>query len=103
MSFVAAIVTAVAFKGRFRSDEPFVLELPPYRLPTLRQIVLRAWHEVRHFLRRATKFIVGGVVLIWLLTNLPAGAAPGSADTLRRHARAACSSRCWRRSASTSG
>ncbi len=82
MSFVAAIVTAAAFKGRFRSDEPFVLELPPYRLPTLRQIALRAWHEVRHFLRRATKFIVGGVVLIWLLTNLPAGVNPGSSNSL---------------------
>jgi ferrous iron transport protein B len=81
MSFVAAIVTAVVFKDRFRSDEPFVLELPPYRLPTLRQIVLRAWQEVRHFLRRATKFIIGGVVLIWLLTNLPVGAAPGGPDT----------------------
>jgi ferrous iron transport protein B len=81
MSFAAALVTAVVFKGRFRSDEPFVLELPPYRLPTARQIALRAWHEVRHFLRRATKFIVGGVILIWLLTNLPAGAAPGGADT----------------------
>jgi len=81
MSFVAALITAVVFKGRLRSDEPFVLELPPYRLPTLRHIALRAWHEVRHFLRRATKFIVGGVTLIWLLTNLPAGAAPGSADT----------------------
>ena len=80
-SFVAAIVTAATFKGRFRSDEPFVLELPPYRLPTLRQIVLRAWHEVRHFMRRATKFIVGGVVLIWLLTNLPTGVVPGSPDT----------------------
>lgn len=81
MSFFAALVTAVAFKGRFRNDEPFVLELPPYRLPTVRQIGLRAWHEVRHFLRRATKFIVGGVILIWLLTNLPAGAAAGGPDT----------------------
>jgi ferrous iron transport protein B len=81
MSFVAALVTAVAFKGRFRNDEPFVLELPPYRFPTLRQIGLRAWHEVRHFLRRATKFIVGGVILIWLLTHLPAGVAAGGPDT----------------------
>ncbi len=81
MSFMAALVTAVAFKGRFRNDEPFVLELPPYRFPTLRQIGLRAWHEVRHFLRRATKFIVGGVILIWLLTNLPAGAVAGGPDT----------------------
>ena len=81
MSFAAALVTAVVFKGRFRSDEPFVLELPPYRMPTARQIGLRAWHEVRHFLNRATKFIVGGVILIWVLTNLPAGAAPGGPDT----------------------
>ncbi|MBK7793730.1 MAG: ferrous iron transport protein B [Betaproteobacteria bacterium] len=81
MSFVAALVTAVVFKGRFRNDEPFVLELPPYRLPTLRQIAQRAWLEVQHFLRRATKFIVGGVILVWLLTHLPGGAAPGSDAT----------------------
>ena len=81
-SFAAAMLTAVLFRRRFHSDEPFVLELPPYRLPTLRQIALRAWHEVRHFLRRATRFIVAGVVLVWLLTNLPAGVAPGSPDTL---------------------
>jgi ferrous iron transport protein B len=81
-SFGAAIVTALVFGRRYRNDEPFVIELPPYRLPTLRQIALRAWHEVRHFLRRATKFIVIGVVFVWLLTHLPTGAAPGSAGTL---------------------
>jgi ferrous iron transport protein B len=82
VSFAVAMLTAVVFRHRFHSDEPFVLELPPYRLPTLRQIVLRAWHEVRHFLRRATRFIIAGVVLVWLLTNLPTGVAPGGPDTL---------------------
>jgi ferrous iron transport protein B len=81
-SFGAAIVTALVFGRRYRNEEPFVIELPPYRLPTLRQIGLRAWHEVRHFLRRATKFIVVGVVLVWLLTHVPSGVAPGSAGTL---------------------
>ena len=81
-SFAVAMLTAVVFRGRFRSDEPFVLELPPYRLPTLRQVSLRAWHEVRHFLQRATRFIVAGVVLVWLLTHLPTGVAPGGPDTL---------------------
>jgi ferrous iron transport protein B len=76
------MLTAALFRRRYRSDEPFVLELPPYRLPTLRQVALRAWHEVRHFLRRATRFIVAGVVLVWLLTNLPTGVAPGGPDTL---------------------
>jgi ferrous iron transport protein B len=80
-SFATAILTALLFKGRFKNNEPFVLELPPYRFPTLRQMVLRGWLEVRHFLRRATKFIVAGVVLVWLLTNLPPSAAPASADT----------------------
>jgi ferrous iron transport protein B len=81
-SFGAAILTAVVFRRKYRSDEPFVIELPPYRLPTVRQIALRAWQEVRHFLHRATKFIVIGVVLVWLLTHLPSTVAPGSAETL---------------------
>ena len=37
--------------GAISNNEPFILELPPYRLPTWRQIVLRGWHEVRHFLQ----------------------------------------------------
>lgn len=82
LSFATALLTALLFKGRYGSTEPFVIELPPYRLPTWRQVVLRGWHEVRHFLRRASKFITAGVVAVWLLTNLPTGVPPGSADTL---------------------
>ncbi|MDD3885037.1 MAG: ferrous iron transport protein B [Gallionella sp.] len=81
-SFAAALLTALIFKNKFRSQEPFVLELPPYRFPTVRQMLLRGWLEVRHFLSRATQFIIAGVVLVWLLTHLPSSAAPGSADTL---------------------
>jgi ferrous iron transport protein B len=80
-SFLTAFVTALVFKGRLQSNEPFVLELPPYRFPTLQQIVLRAWHEISHFLRRASTFIISGVVLVWLLTHLPPGATPGSTGT----------------------
>ena len=81
-SFAAAILTALLFKNRFKNSEPFVLELPPYRFPTLRQMMLRGWLEVKHFLLRATKFIVAGVVLVWLLTHLPPSAAPASSGTL---------------------
>ena len=73
VSFATMFLTAVLYKGRFVSNEPFILELPPYRFPTPRQIWLRGWHEVRHFLHRASKFIVIGVVLVWALTNLPPG------------------------------
>jgi ferrous iron transport protein B len=81
-SFAAAILTALLFKRSFQNNEPFVLELPPYRFPTVRQMLLRGWLEVKHFLRRATQFIIAGVVLVWLLTHLPSSAAPASADTL---------------------
>ena len=81
MSFATAFLTALIFKRRLVSHEPFVLELPPYRFPTLRQMLLRGWHEVRHFLNRASKFIIAGVVLVWLLTNFPSGVAPGSSAT----------------------
>ena len=85
MSIGAAMLTALIFKRRFENSDPFVLEIPPYRFPTLRQVVLRGWHEVGHFLRRATRFIVAGVVLVWLLTNFPASAAPGSVETWAGH------------------
>jgi len=79
MTFVTVIVTALLFKGQFNSQEPFALELPPYRFPTTRQMILRGWHEIRHFLRRATKFITIGVVLVWILTHMPFGVEPASA------------------------
>ncbi|GAB6041677.1 ferrous iron transport protein B [Endothiovibrio diazotrophicus] len=75
VSFAAAFLSAWLMRGRFRGDEPFVLVMPPYRVPTLSHVVLRAWREVHHFLRRATTFIVGGVVLVWLLTHFPQDAA----------------------------
>ncbi len=82
LSFAAAIFTALLFKGRFASEEALVLELPPYRLPTVPQVLRRAWAEVRHFWFWARRFIVFGVVSIWLLNNLPFGVAPASAQSL---------------------
>lgn len=80
-SFAAAILTALLFKKHYSNNEPFILELPPYRLPTWRQIMLRGWHEVRHFLGRASKFIIAGVVLVWILTHFPLAATPAGSDT----------------------
>ncbi len=81
MSLFTIFLTALIFKGRFKNNEPFILELPPYRFPTARQIWLRGWQEVKHFLVRATKFIVLGVVMVWLLTNFPSNVPAASAQT----------------------
>jgi ferrous iron transport protein B len=85
VSFSTIFLTAMLYKGRFPNNEPFILELPPYRFPTPRQIWLRGWQEVRHFLHRATKFIVIGVLLVWALTNLPPGVAAASSATWAGH------------------
>lgn len=84
-SFAAALISALLFQRRFDSHEPFVLEVPPYRLPTLSQIFLRGWHEVRHFLYRASQFIIAGVMLVWVLTHLPPGVEPAGPDTWAGH------------------
>ncbi len=81
MSLLTIFITALIFKGRFVSNEPFILELPPYRFPTARQIWARGWQEVRHFLIRASKFIIFGVVMVWLLTNFPSNVPAASVDT----------------------
>jgi ferrous iron transport protein B len=80
-SFVAAVLTALIFKGKYPNKDPMVLELPPYRFPTFKQMVLRSWREVKHFWIWSRRFIIFGVVAIWLLNNLPLGATPASAQT----------------------
>lgn len=82
-SFATAFLTALGFQHSpaFKSDEPFVVELPPYRLPTLKQVWSRGWLEVRHFVMRAAKIIVSGVVLVWLLTHFPTGVTPASPES----------------------
>ncbi len=78
LSFVAAILTAALFKGKFPNKEPFVLELPPYRFPTLKHMVKYSWMQSRKFLLWSRRFIIFGVVMIWLLNNLPYGVPPAS-------------------------
>lgn len=75
LSFVSAFIAAAIFSRhkQFVHAEPFVLELPPYRMPTLRQVLLRGWGEVQAFLSRATLFIIVGCIGVWALTHFPLG------------------------------
>ncbi len=84
-SFGAAFLTAALWHRRYRSQEPMMMELPPYRLPTPRLVAAEAWRATSHFLRRASGFIVAGVVLIWVLTHLPSGTATAGPQTPAGH------------------
>jgi ferrous iron transport protein B len=56
------------FKGE---NTPFVMELPPYRLPVLKTTVLHMWEKGSVFLRKAGTVIFAGATLIWFLSNYP--------------------------------
>ena len=81
VSIAMAMITSLIFKNKYVNSDAFVLEIPPYRWPTWRQMVLKGWQEVRNFLLRTTRFIMLGVLLIWVLTNFPQGTTPGSLET----------------------
>ena len=76
ISFLVAFLIAaiLSLSSQFKSQDPFVLELPPYRLPTIRQIITKVWGELKQFVTKVTLFMLIGTSLIWLLTALPPGA-----------------------------
>lgn len=53
----------------------FVLELPPYRRPALKSVLIHMWENTREFVRKAGTMILSASVVMWLLLNLPWGVA----------------------------
>lgn len=86
LGLVAALGTAAILKRTLLSGRtgPFVMELPPYRWPTVRSITTRLLDRTKIFLRRAGKIILSVTVVLWFLTQFPAtqtGAPPEIADS----------------------
>ena len=73
LGFLAAATTARLLKSSvLKSDRtPFLLEMPPYRWPTVQSLGLRLLDRSKAFLRRAGTVILGAAVLLWLLAHIP--------------------------------
>ena len=73
LGFLAAIVTARLLKSSILKSErtPFMLEMPPYRMPTLRSLTLRLYDRSKVFLHRAGTVILVCAVVLWILAHLP--------------------------------
>ncbi len=83
ISFAITFLTAWIWRGRARHGaDPLLMELPPYRLPTLPVLARQSLRESSHFLRQAGGFIILGVALVWFLTHYPLDAVPASPTTL---------------------
>ena len=61
------ILSNTVFKG---DEPPFVLELPPYRMPTFKSTFNHMWDKVKDFLTRVGTVILLASIIIWLLENL---------------------------------
>jgi ferrous iron transport protein B len=73
LGFLAAVVTARVLKSSILKSErtPFLLEMPPYRWPTLQSLGLRLLDRSKIFLRRAGTVILLVAVALWILAHLP--------------------------------
>jgi len=80
-SFAASFLTALLYRKKLSNTDPLLLELPSYRFPTGRQMLLRGWHETYYFIREASGFILIGVILVWFLTHYPFHLEAASAET----------------------
>ncbi|MDR3738173.1 MAG: ferrous iron transporter B [Terracidiphilus sp.] len=71
--FVGAMTTAWLLKSSIlkSSETPFILELPQYRMPTLRSLTLRLVDRARVFLRQAGTIILCVTLALWVLAHLP--------------------------------
>ena len=75
-----AILMALIFKRTlFRQKEaPFVMELPPYRVPTFKVIFRHMWDKGQQYLKKMGGVILIAVILIWALEYFPGGGKPSS-------------------------
>ncbi len=73
LGFVAAFATARVLKSSILKSErgAFVLEMPPYRRPTLRSLGLRLLDRSKIFLRRAGTVILAVAIVLWIFAHLP--------------------------------
>lgn len=67
----AALLKATVVRGRLAT---FYMELPPYRLPTLKLLSSQVWHSTRAFLKRAGTIIFAASIVVWAALNFPRAA-----------------------------
>jgi ferrous iron transport protein B len=86
LGFLAAIVTARLLKSTVLKSTraPFILEMPPYRWPTVTSLLLRIIDRARVFLRRAGTVILAVAIILWVLAHLPLhdGKAPAIGESI---------------------
>lgn len=71
LGMVVGVLTALLFKSTILKGKnaPFVMELPPYRMPSPKSLWLHVWDRLKDFLVRAGTVLLGASILIWFLQS----------------------------------
>ena len=72
-SWVLALIIAKFFRNTIYKGEtsPFVMELPPYRMPTVMGVVTHVWEKSWSYLKKAGTFILAASMIIWFILYFP--------------------------------
>lgn len=80
ISFGASFVLSRLIRSQ--GQQALIIELPPYRMPTIANVVKHAWYHTKEFIKKAGTIIIASVLVIWTLASLPAGVVYGSEASL---------------------
>jgi ferrous iron transport protein B len=78
LGIVVAMIAGMVFTRTILKPDvssAFVLELPPYRQPALKSVLIHMWENTHEFIRKAGTTILASSVVMWILLNLPWGVA----------------------------
>jgi len=84
LGIVTAILLGVLFKNTLfkgKEQSTFVMELPPYRLPTLRGIWFHMWERTSSFVKKAWTIIMATSIILWFLMAIPVRGEGSFAET----------------------
>ncbi|MBI9043207.1 MAG: ferrous iron transport protein B [Anaerolineaceae bacterium] len=84
IGILVAVLLGLLYKRtlfKTKALSPFVMELPPYRMPTLKAIWIHTWERTSAFVRKAWSLILVASVIIWLLLSIPVSGSGTFANT----------------------
>jgi ferrous iron transport protein B len=78
-----AVLTGLILKHTLLKGQitPFVMELPPYHVPTVKSVILRTWDRLKSFLTKATRILIPMVALLALLNTMSVDGTIGHDDS----------------------
>ncbi|HCK99592.1 MAG TPA: ferrous iron transport protein B [Candidatus Marinimicrobia bacterium] len=66
--FIALIFRKTLFKGE---QTPFVMELPPYRRPLIKNVILHMWEKSSEYIKKAGTVILAASIVVWFILSYP--------------------------------